>query len=107
MQEQTITNKNVDVLIAGGGVAGAAAAAALSQLGLSILIIEPGSAQGRKLAGELIHPPGIEGLRELGLLKDEDELGSEVKGFAIFPGGFMALMSVASIAITLLAWYRR
>ena len=26
---------------------------------------------------------------------------------AIFPGGFMALMSVASIAITLLAWYRR
>jgi squalene monooxygenase len=77
---------NVDVLIAGGGVAGAAAAAALSELGLSILIVEPGPAQGRRLAGELIHPPGIEGLRELGLL--DNELGSVVKGFAIFPGVF-------------------
>ncbi|QSA98169.1 NAD(P)/FAD-dependent oxidoreductase [Methylococcus sp. EFPC2] len=77
---------NVDVLIAGGGVAGVAAAAALSQLGLHVLIVEPLPAQGRRLAGELIHPPGIEGLRELGLL--DDELGAVVKGFAIFPGVF-------------------
>jgi len=75
----------VDVLIAGGGVAGVAAAAALSQLGLNILIIEPGPAFGRRLAGELIHPPGIDGLRQLGLLDDTTPLGSEVKGFAVFP----------------------
>lgn len=75
----------VDVLIAGGGVAGVAAAAALSQLGLNILIIEPGPSFGRRLAGELIHPPGIDGLRQLGLLDDVEAMGSEVKGFAVFP----------------------
>lgn len=63
MHENRNDGTRVDVLIAGGGVAGAAAAAALSQLGLQVLVIEPGPAQGRRLAGELIHPPGIEGLR--------------------------------------------
>jgi squalene monooxygenase len=75
---------NVDVLIAGGGVAGAATAAALAPLGLSVLIVEPRPAHGRRLAGELIHPPGIDGLRELGLLGEDFDLGSEIQGFAIF-----------------------
>jgi squalene monooxygenase len=85
MKNDTIDREPVDVLIAGGSVAGVATAAALSQLGLNILIIEPGPAHGRRLAGELIHPPGIDGLCELGLLDRELPLGSEVKGFAIFP----------------------
>jgi 2-polyprenyl-6-methoxyphenol hydroxylase-like FAD-dependent oxidoreductase len=85
MQGRSAYQEDVDVLIAGGGVAGAAAAAALSQLGLRILIIEPGPAQDRRLAGELIHPPGIEGLCRLGLLSDRAMPGSPVKGFAIFP----------------------
>jgi len=86
MQRHLIDRKDVDVVIAGGAIAGAAAAAALSQLGLRILIVEPDPDQGRRLAGELIHPPGIEGLRELGLLDDEPELGAPVKGFAIYSG---------------------
>ncbi len=85
MKNDTIDREVVDVLIAGGSVAGVAAAAALSKLGLNILIIEPGPAHGRRLAGELIHPPGIDGLCELGLLDRDMPLGSEVKGFAIFP----------------------
>lgn len=85
MRTKTKGQMNVDVLIAGGGIAGAATAAALAPLGLRILIIEPRPAHGRRLAGELIHPPGIEGLRELGLLDEDSALGSEVKGFAIFP----------------------
>lgn len=85
MQGSSIHQEDVDVLIAGGGVAGTAAAAALSQLGLRILIIEPDPAQGRRLAGELIHPPGIEDLCRLGLLDDRAMPGSPVKGFAIFP----------------------
>lgn len=85
MQEETVKRENVDVLIAGGGVAGAAVAAALSQLGLSILIVEAGSGRGRRLAGELIHPLGVEGLHELGLLDKASDLGSSVAGFAIFP----------------------
>jgi len=85
MKNNTIDREVVDVLIAGGSVAGVAAAAALSELGLNILIVEPGPAHGRRLAGELIHPPGIDGLCELGLLDRDMPLGSEVKGFAIFP----------------------
>ena len=85
MQEETVKRENVDVLIAGGGVAGTAVAAALSQLGLSILIVEAGPGRGRRLAGELIHPLGVEGLHELGLLDKASDLGSSVAGFAIFP----------------------
>jgi 2-polyprenyl-6-methoxyphenol hydroxylase-like FAD-dependent oxidoreductase len=75
---------DVDVLIAGGGVAGAAVAAALAQLGLTIQIIEPGPSHGRRLAGELIHPPGVDGLRALGLLDELGDTAARVDGFAIF-----------------------
>jgi 2-polyprenyl-6-methoxyphenol hydroxylase-like FAD-dependent oxidoreductase len=86
MQEkEMLSREDVDVLIAGGGIAGVAAAAALSPLGLKILIVEPGPVHGRRLAGELIHPPGIDGLRQLGLLDGDAELGSPVRGFAVFP----------------------
>ena len=85
MQETVMSQMDVDVLIAGGGIAGAASAAALSSLGLSVLIIEPKSSHGRRLAGELIHPPGIDGLKQLGLLDEDSDIGSEIKGFAIFP----------------------
>lgn len=77
--------EQVDILIAGGSVAGTAAAAALSQLGCSVLVVEPDTSRSTRLAGELIHPPGIDGLRELGLIGKDATLGSPVKGFAIFP----------------------
>lgn len=85
MQENAMKQLDVDVLIAGGGVAGSAAAAALSPLGLKILIIEPKSSHGRRLAGELIHPPGIDALKELGLLDEHSGIGAEIRGFSIFP----------------------
>lgn len=77
---------DVDVLIAGGGVAGIAAAAALAQLGLKIQVVEPGPSHARRLAGELIHPPGVEGLRALDLLDVVKEVAVPVRGFAIFRG---------------------
>ena len=85
MPVEAMNQIDVDVLVAGGGVTGSAAAAALAPLGLKVLIIEPKASQGRRLAGELIHPPGIDGLRQLGLLDDESSIGSEIKGFAIYP----------------------
>ncbi|WNV05658.1 FAD-dependent monooxygenase [Candidatus Methylospira mobilis] len=87
MQETTANRERVDVLIAGGSIAGVAAAAALAQLGLRVLIVEPSPDQGRRLAGELVHPPGIDGLRELGLLAEHDGLGQKVQGFAVFSQG--------------------
>jgi len=85
MQDKMNARKDVDVLIAGGGVGGCAAAAALSQLGLRILIVEPMPDPGRRLAGELIHPPGIDGLCELGLMDPDVLPGRAVDGFAVFP----------------------
>lgn len=85
METDSIKPMDIDVLIAGGGVAGCAAAAALSSLGLRILVIEPKASQGRRLAGELIHPPGIDGLKQLGLLSDTPEIGSRIRGFSIHP----------------------
>ena len=77
---------DVDAVIAGGGVAGSAAAAALAALGWSVLIVEPGQHDDRRLAGELIHPAGVAGLAELGLLRvPEFAAAARLDGFAIFP----------------------
>jgi 2-polyprenyl-6-methoxyphenol hydroxylase-like FAD-dependent oxidoreductase len=76
----------VDVLIAGAGVAGVAAAAALGEFGWDVLLIEPGLDGTRRLAGELIHPPGTTDLAALGLLRPlEAAGGAPVQGFAIVP----------------------
>ena len=60
---------DVDVVIGGGGVAGAVTAMALQQLGYEVLVVEPGLNDERRLAGELLHPPGVGGLAELGVLE--------------------------------------
>jgi squalene monooxygenase len=77
---------DVDAVIAGGGVAGSAAAAALAQLGWSVLIAEPGQHDDRRLAGELIHPSGVDRLADLGLLAAPAfDAAARLDGFAIFP----------------------
>lgn len=77
-----------DVIVAGGGVAGAAVAAAMASLDYRVLIVEPGLDNTKRLAGELIHPPGVAALRQLGLLAALEEAGGvPVHGFAVFPGG--------------------
>ena len=77
-----------DVVVAGGGVAGSAAAAALSQLGHQVAIVEPGIDGSRRLAGELVHDTGAAALQELGLLKAvcADER-TEIAGFSVRFGG--------------------
>jgi squalene monooxygenase len=76
-----------DVIIAGGGVAGTAAAAAFARLNYRVLIVEPGLDHARRLAGELIHPPGVADFRALGLLECLRESGAvPVHGFAVYAG---------------------
>src|SRR3954469_20077423 len=78
----------VDVVIAGGGVAGTAAAAAVQQLGYRVLLMEPGQNDDRRLAGEVFHPPGVTGLVELGLLPAMlGEPAVPVNGFSIWSNG--------------------
>ena len=69
-----------DVIIAGGGIAGTAAAAALAQLNYRVLVVEPGLDHTRRLAGELIHPPGVAALRDLGLLACLQQAGGIYAG---------------------------
>jgi 2-polyprenyl-6-methoxyphenol hydroxylase-like FAD-dependent oxidoreductase len=80
--------RTVDVVVAGGGVAGASAAAALGEIGFEVLVVEPGLDRTKRLAGELIHPPGVTDLATLGL---RDHLPQEsvvpVLGFAVVPEG--------------------
>ncbi len=77
-----------DVVVAGGGVAGSAAAAALSQLGYQVAVVEPGMDGARRLAGELVHHTGAAALQELGLL--DAVCGDErsvIAGFSVRFGG--------------------
>lgn len=81
-----IGSDSADVVIAGGGVAGASVAAALGEFGYRVLIVEPGLDGSKRLAGELIHPPGVSDLAELGLLAPLQAAGGmPVLGFAVFP----------------------
>ncbi len=74
-----------DVIIAGGGLAGASVAAAMQEFGYRVLIVEPGVDNSKRLAGELIHPPGAADLRDLGLLGSVEAAGgTPVYGFAVF-----------------------
>lgn len=78
--------RTVDVIVAGGGVAGASVAAALGDLGYSVLIAEPGLDSGKRLAGELVHPPGAADFAELGLLAAlTDARPVPIRGFAVWP----------------------
>jgi squalene monooxygenase len=75
---------DVDVVIGGGGVAGAVTAIALQQLGYETLVVEPGLNDDRRLAGELLHPPGVAGLAELGVLDSlKRQPAVTVKGFCV------------------------
>lgn len=75
-----------DVIIAGAGVAGVAAAAALEEFGWSVLVVEPGQHDDRRLGGELIHPAGVRVLKELGIFDGEFKDGISMKGFVAIPG---------------------
>ena len=78
----------VDVVVAGGGIAGTSVAAALRGSGLEVVVVEPGLDRTKRLAGELIHPPGVTDLAALGL-KDHLPPTSvmPVAGFAVSPDG--------------------
>lgn len=79
--------ENTDVLVAGGGPAGCAAAAALSEMGLRVLVVDAGADRTKQLLGELIHPPGVSDLESLGFGQALESIEARrVKGFAVIDG---------------------
>jgi squalene monooxygenase len=96
-----------DIIIAGGGMAGVAVAAALGEFGYRIAIVEPGMDACRRLAGELIHPAGVQALDQLGLLPAfQDGEAAPVAGFSVsfgcFPHGGSAHGGSVRLPYTLL-----
>src|SRR5206468_1240467 len=84
------------IALAWGGMAGAGVAAGLDGLGLSTLVVEPGLDGSKRLAGELIHPPGTTDLAELGLLGALEAVGgAPVRGFAVLADGQAHLLPYA------------
>ncbi len=74
-----------DAIVAGGGIAGSTTAAALAKKGCSVLVCEAGLPNSKRLAGELLHPPGAANLEELGLLEPMVKAGAvPTYGFAVF-----------------------
>lgn len=79
--------ERVDVVIVGGGFAGMCAARALSRLGKEVLVLEARTGADPRFRGELMHPPAVDVLRELGLLGPLlADGGVMVDGFAVVLG---------------------
>ena len=82
----------VDVLVAGGGPAGSTTAAAMAQLGLRTLLADAGQDRRKQLAGELLHPIGVEELTAFGFSEVLRSGGAPIIGFAVVYGEKTALL---------------
>ena len=85
----------VDVLVAGGGPAGCTTAAAMAQLGLRTLLADAGQDRRKQLAGELLHPVGVEELTAFGFSEVLRSGGAPIVGFAVVDGEKTALLPYA------------
>ncbi|HEY8945670.1 MAG TPA: FAD-dependent monooxygenase, partial [Polyangiaceae bacterium] len=73
-----------DVIIIGGGFAGLSAAAAFVAAGAEVSVLEALDRPLPTFRGELLHPPGVSALRELGLNDALDAAGAvPVRGFSV------------------------
>jgi len=72
-----MTDPDVDMLVVGGGPAGLATAIRASQLGLSVVVLDPQSPPIDKACGEGLMPVGLRALEQLGV---ERPAGAEIAG---------------------------
>lgn len=77
--------KSFDAAIIGGGPVGCLSALSLAKNGQSVLILEANPKASGRLAGEWLHPPAYELLREHGIDLTPDVPYESGRGFAVFP----------------------
>ncbi|NUK13508.1 FAD-dependent monooxygenase, partial [Streptomyces lunaelactis] len=72
----------IDLLVAGGGPAGLAAAIHAARLGMEVVVVEPRAAPVDKACGEGIMPSGVAALRSLGV----EVPGHDLRGIRYLEG---------------------
>ena len=76
-----------DVVIVGAGPVGSFCALAHAHRGARVALLEANLKASRRLAGEWLHPPAVNALRDAGVCL-QDHPGSSVgRGFVVFPEG--------------------
>ena len=76
---------NYDVAVVGAGPVGTSAAIAFARRGASVVVFEANPNASRRLAGEWLHPPGVEVLGRLGVDVAAEAAGATVgRGFVVF-----------------------
>lgn len=78
--------KDFDVAVVGAGPIGAAAALAFARRGARVVVFEANPNASRRLAGEWLHPPGVQVLGRLGVDVASEAAGATPgRGFVVFP----------------------
>ncbi len=78
-------SRDFDVAVVGAGPIGAAAALAFARRGANVVVFEANPTASRRLAGEWLHPPGVEVLGRLGIDVAADGAGATLgRGFVVF-----------------------
>jgi squalene monooxygenase len=81
-------NRASDIVVVGGGFAGLVTAAALSDLGADVLVLESLGSEPRAFRGELVHPRGVRELARMRLVDPLIGAGAvRIEGFAAFAPG--------------------
>ncbi|MER5890851.1 FAD-dependent monooxygenase [Streptomyces sp. NPDC001941] len=76
---------HADVLVAGAGPGGCAAALGFARRGARVRLLEPPPGPHERLAGEWLHPGGVAALRRLGVPLDDPRFCTN-RGFVVHPG---------------------
>ncbi len=83
--KRPLQRDSYDVAIVGAGPAGCVTALAFAKRGARVLLLEANPQASRRLAGEWIHPPAVEILRDLGIDLRPAAPFCSGRGFVAFP----------------------
>ncbi len=77
--------RRYDVAVVGAGPVGSLCALAHARKGARVVLLEANPKTSTRLAGEWLHPPSVQILREFGIDLDRQSPSAKGKGFVVFP----------------------